>query len=171
MAIEMFQRMSDFWEQRKTFRAQALTALRKREGLPLPVDSHGNELETRFDDQGAAHYYNAEGKRVDQVLFQGTGKEGKPGAFAVGTRKGEAREIADASWNSPDPGFEILEVAEDGRKLSDELNDLDRDANAFELSQKVSHGAAGEQAPDLELSGTSDEEIDETLQKFLKKGL
>ena len=152
-------------------RAAALVALRKREGLPSPVDQDGNDLETRFDDQGNAHYYNQAGQKQDHVLFAGAGRDGKPGSFAVGTRKGEARELADASWHSSDPGFEILEVAEDGRKLSDELKDLDRDSSTFELSEKVSHGDAGEQAPELHLAGTSDEEIDETLQKFLKRGL
>jgi len=168
----MFQRVTDWYEQRKQFRAAALTALRKREGLPSPVDSDGNELETRYDDQGQVHYYNAQGKRVDQVLFQGTGRDGKPGAFAVGTRKGEAHELADARWNSPDPGFEILEVAEDGRKLEDELRDLDRDATGMEIAERVSHGQAGEQAPGLVVrDGAGDDEIDEVLQKFLKRGL
>ncbi len=171
MAFEMFQRMGDFFEVRKEYRAAALKALRKREGLPLPVDKDGNELETRFDDQGAAHYYNAEGKRVDQVLWAGAGRDGKPGAFAVGTRKGESRELADLAWNRTDNEFEILEVSEGGRKLEDEFLDLNRDAATMERAEKVSYGPAGEQAPDLELHGTSDEEIDETLQKFLKRGL
>jgi hypothetical protein len=172
MAIEMLQRVSDWFEQRKQFRAAALTALRKREGLPLPVDCDGNELETRFDDQGRAHYYRADGKRVDEVLFASAGRDGKPGAFAIGQRKGGARELADARWNSPDGGgFEILEVAEDGRKLTDELRDLDRDATGMEIAGRVDHGVAGEQAPGLVLNGTSDDEIDEVLQKFLKEGI
>lgn len=171
----MLQRFGDWWEQRREYRATALKALRKREGIPSPVDRDGSDLETRYDDRGAAHYYNAEGKRVDQVFFQGAGKDGKPGAFAVGQRKGEARELADARWNSPDGGgFEILEVAEvaeDGRRLEDELRDLDRDATGMEIALRVDHGAEGEQAPDLVLDGTSDDEIDEVLQKFLKRGL
>ena len=170
-SFDMFQRVGDWFEQRKEYRQAALKALRIREGLPRPVDQDGNDLETRFDDQGQAHYYNQSGKRVDHVLFAGSGKDGKPGSFAVGTRRQEPREIADTSWHSPDPGFEILEVAEDGRKLSDELKDLDRDSQNLEIYQRVSHGAAGEQAPDLELAGTSDDEIDETLQKFVKRGL
>lgn len=178
MAVEMFQRLTDWYEQRKQFRAAALTALRKREGLPSPVDSDGNALETRYDDQGNAHYYNQAGKRVDQVLFQGAGRDGKPGAFAVGKRKGEARELADARWNSPDGGgFEILEVAEDGRKLEDELRDLDRDAAGFDRthptdSPRVDLGQTGEQAPSLVVrDGAGDDEIDEVLQNFLKRGL
>ena len=167
----MFQRIENFWEQRKQFRAAALTALRKREGLPSPIDRDNNPLETRFDDQGNAHYYNQAGKRVDEVLWAGAGRDGKPGAFAVGTRKGEAHELADARWNSPDPGFEILEVAEDGRKLEDELRDLDRDATGMAVAERVSYGLAGEQAPELELGGLSDHEIDEKLQAFLKRGL
>lgn len=168
--FNLFQRVENFFEQRKTFRAQALKNLRQREGLPQPVDENGAPLETRIDDLGRAYYVSPDGTRVDHVLFAGAGKDGKPGSFAVGTRKGEARELADAFWHS-ESEFQILEIAEDGRRLQDELKDLDRDSNTFELSEKVSHGDAGEQAPDLHLAGTSDEEIDETLQKFLKRGL
>lgn len=171
MPTNFFQRVGDFFEQRREYRQAALTALRKREGLPSPVDEHGAELETRFDDFGNAHYYNADGTRAERVLFAGTGKDGKPGGFAIGTRKGEARELADAHWNSPDPAFEILDVAEDGRKLSEELLDLHRDAATYERADKVSYGDAGEQAPGLVLDGTSDEEIDQKLQEFLKKGV
>lgn len=168
MAIELFQRLGDYFEQRREFRAAALTALRKREGLPSPVDRDGNLLETRFDDQGAAHYYNGAGKRVDEVLWQGAGKDGKPGAFAIGRRKGEARELADASWGQ-ESEFEILEVAEDGRRLTDELRDLDRDATGMEVAQRVSHGEAGEQAPGLVLNDLSDAEIDNRLREYLKQ--
>ena len=168
--FNLFQRVENFIEQRKTFRQAALVALRKREGLPSPVDQDGNPLETRFDDQGNAHYYNASGEKQEHVLFAGAGKDGKPGSFAVGTRKQEPRELADARWHSTND-FEILDISEDGRKLSDELKDLDRDSSNFERSEKVSHGDASEQAPELHLANTSDEEIDETLQKFLKRGL
>ena len=82
------QRVSDWFEQRKAYRLQALLTLRKREGLPSPVDIDGNPLETRYDDQGQAHYYRADGKRVDPVYWQGAGKDGKPGAFAVGPTQG-----------------------------------------------------------------------------------
>lgn len=165
----LFQRVNDFFEDRREFRKQALLALRKREGLPSPVDSDGNKLDTRFDDSGCAHYYNQAGQQVDRVLWAGTGKDGKPGSLAIGARKGEARELADARWNSADPGFEILEVSEDGRKLSDELVDLSRDSALMELAEKVSHGAEGEQAPGLVLDGTGEEEIDRKLQEFLKR--
>jgi hypothetical protein len=171
MPTNFFQRVGDFFEQRREYRQAALKSLRKREGLPSPVDEHGAELETRFDDFGNAHYYNADGTRAERVLFAGTGKDGKPGGFAIGTRKGEARELADASWHSSDPGFEILDVAEDGRKLSEELLDLHRDAATYERADKVSYGDAGEQAPGLVLDGTSEEEIDRKLQEFLKKGV
>ena len=176
MAIELFQRVGDWFELRREYRAAALKNLRKREGLPSPVDSGGNDLETRFDDQGQAHYYNQDGKRVDQVLFTGAGRDGKPGAFATGTRKGLPRELADSDWHNP-PEFEILEVAEDGRKLEDELRDLDRDAAGFDRihptdSPRVDLGQAGEQAPGLVVrDGAGDDEIDEVLQKFLKRGL
>lgn len=167
--FNMFQRVGDWFEQRKSYRAAALVALRRREGLPSPVDESGVELETRFDDQGQAHYYNAAGEKVERVMFAGAGKDGKPGSFAVGTRKGEARELADARWGTTD-GFEILDIAEDGRRLEDELADLSRDASGMEMAERVSHGAAGEQAPELVLDGTSDEEIDQKLQEFLKRG-
>ena len=50
------QRVGDWFEQRKAYRLAALLALRKREGLPGPVDEQNNPLETRFDDLGNAHY-------------------------------------------------------------------------------------------------------------------
>jgi hypothetical protein len=176
MPTNFFQRVGDFFEQRKEFRAAALTALRKREGLPSPVDETGTPLETRFDDYGNVHYYDAAGNKVERVLWAGTGKEGKPGSFAIGTRKGEARELADARWGAADGGgFEILEISEDGRRIEDELHDLARDAAGFERvhpvdGPRVDLGAEGEQAPDLHLDGTSDEEVDQKLQEFLKRG-
>ncbi len=165
------QRIGDWFEQRKAYRLAALIALRKREGLPQPVDQAGVELETRFDDQGQAYYVSPDGTRVERVLFAGTGKDGKPGAFAIGQRKQDPRELADINWNNhASAEFEILDIADDGRKLSDELRDLDRDAAEVELAGSVSHGMAGEQAPGLNLVGTSDEEIDKALQEFLRRG-
>jgi hypothetical protein len=166
--LNLFQRVGDFFEQRKQFRAAALTALRKREGLPSPVDENNNPLETRFDDQGQVQYYDQSGKQVERVLFSGAGRDGKPGAFAVGKRKGEALREAEQRWNSP-AEFEILEVAEDGRQLQDEIADLDRDSSNYEMGERVSHGTASEQAPGLVLDGTSDEEVDQKLQQYLKK--
>jgi hypothetical protein len=61
-------------------------------------------------------------------------------------------------------------VAEDGRLLADEMLDLNRDAGTYEIAERVSHGPAGEQAPGLELAGTSDEEVDARLQEYLKRG-
>jgi hypothetical protein len=168
--INLFQRVGDWFEQRKQFRAAALKALRKREGLPSPVDESGVDLEARFDDYGNAHYYDAAGNKVTKVLFAGAGKDGKSGAFAVGSRKGEVLELAEAHWNSSDTPFEILEVSEDGHKLTDELLDLHRDAGTYEIAERVSHGDASEQAPELELGGLSDHEIDEKLQQYLKRG-
>lgn len=170
MPFEMLQRCTDWYEQRKEMRAQALVSLRKREGLPSPVDDQGNPLETRFDDNGNAHYYDQSGNRVERVLWAGAGKDGKPGAFATGSRKGQSLDEAAKGWYDPNAPFEILEVSEDGRKLADELRDLDRDAAGMEVAERVSHGMAGEQAPGLKLAGTSDEEIDAKLQEFLKRG-
>jgi hypothetical protein len=164
------QQVTDWQGQRKQYRAQALVALRKREGLPGPVDETGAPLETRFDDEGNAHYYDAQGNKVDKVLFAGTGKDGKPGGFAIGKRKQEPKEIAEQNWNRSDTAFEILEVSEDGKHIEDELRDLNRDSANYTQAEKVSHGSASQQAPDLELSGTSDEEVDSALQEYLKRG-
>ena len=164
------QRVKDFFELRKEYRLAALVALRKREGLPSPVDEHGSPLETRFDDLGGAYYVSPDGTRVERVLFAGTGRDGKPGSFATGTRKGPSRQEADADWDSPYSGFKILEVAEDGRKLEAELDDLIRDAEGLKRAERVSHGVEGEQAPGLELNGVSDEDVDNGIQGYLKRG-
>ena len=158
MPFEMFQRFGDWFEQRAEYRKQALVSLRKREGLLTPemVD-------------GKMQYLQSDGSYSTMAV--GTRKQDSETTI---DEKGVPRTVptagVDAAWNR-DGGFQILEVAEDGRKLSDELKDLDRDSSTFELSEKVSHGDAGEQAPGFELANTSDEEIDETLQKFLKRGL
>lgn len=159
MAIELFQRMENWWEQRAEFRKQALINLRKREGLPTPETIDG-KMQYRQPD-------------------------GSYSTMATGTRRQESETVIDekgiprtvptsgvaAAWGRmEEAGFEILEVSEDGRKLEDELRDLDRDATGMEVASRVDHGAAGEQAPDLVLNGTSDDEIDEVLQKFLKRG-
>lgn len=164
------QRVGDFFDLRREYRLAALINLRKREGLPSPVDEQGNPLETRMDDFGNATYYSPSGEQVKKVLFAGTGKDGKPGSFAIGTRKGGARELADASWNRSDTEFEILEVAEDGTKLTSEMLDLNRDAGTFEIAERVSHGKDSEQAPEFSIDGTSDEEVDAKLQEYLKRG-
>jgi glutaredoxin len=153
------QRVGDYFEQRKAFRLAALVALRKREGLPGPVDQDGSPLETRLDDFGNAAYYNSAGEKVSRVMFAG-----------VGTRKGAPLEDATRNWVSGRSVFEILDVAEDGRKLTDELVDLHRDAATYERAERVSHGAEGEQAPDLVLDGVGDEEVDQRLQEYLKRG-
>jgi hypothetical protein len=164
------QQVGDWWEQRKAFRLAALLALREREGLPGPVDEAGTPLETRIDDEGKAHYYLADGTEVKRVLFAGSGKDGKPGGFAIGKRKGADLAEADAHFNSADTGFEILEVSEDGRKLEDELRDLSRDSANLQQAERVSYGRESEQAPEFQLDGLSDEEVDARLQEYLKRG-
>jgi hypothetical protein len=144
MPIEQFQRYGSLWELREEYRAQALVALRKREGIPTPELIDG-KMQYRQPD-------------------------GTYSTMAVGARKGQPRELADAHWNSPDPEFEILDVTEDGRRLADELLDLDRDAAGMELGGRVSHGRESEPAPDLVLTDTSDEEVDAKLQEYLKRG-
>ena len=151
------QRVGDYFEQRKAFRLAALVALRKREGLPGPVDQDGSPLETRLDDSGNAAYYNSAGEKVSRVMFAGAGRKGKPGSFAVGTRKGAPLDDAAQNWVSGRSVFEILDVAEDGRKLTDELVDLHRDAATYERAERVSHGAEGEQATEAVVSASPDE--------------
>jgi hypothetical protein len=158
MAIELFQRMESWWEQRAEYRKQALINLRKREGLPTP------EL--------------IDGK------MQYLQPDGSYSTMAVGTRKQESETVIDekgiprtvptaavsAAWDQGS-GFEILEVAEDGRKLADELRDLSRDAVGMEMVERVSHGAEGEQAPGLIVENADDDqEIDRVLQEYLKRG-
>ena len=166
------QRVGDFFDLRKEYRLNALLSLRRREGLPSPVDAEGHPLETRMDDFGNATYHSADGKQVTRVLFAGSGRDGKPGAFAVGQRKGMDKAEADAQWGSIDGvgEFQILDVAEDGRKLADEMLDLNRDAGAFGIAERISYGPAGEQAPGFEWFGTSDAEVDARLQEYLKRG-
>lgn len=164
------QRVGDWFEMRKAYRLANLLSLRKREGLPGPVDQDGSPLETRLDDSGNAAYYNSAGEKVSRVMFSGAGRDGKLGSFAVGQRKGARLEDATQNWAAGHSAFEILDVAEDGRKLEDELRDLDRDAGAVEAAGRVSHGAEGEQAPDLVLDGVGDEEVDQRLQEYLKRG-
>jgi hypothetical protein len=152
------QRVGDWFEMRKAYRLANLLSLRKREGLPGPVDADGSPLETRLDDSGNARYYRLDGAEVSRVLFAGAGRDGKPGAFAVGQRKGAPLEDATRNWASGRSAFEILDVAEDGKFLQNELNDL------------VNHGMESEQAPGFNLAGMSDEEVDARLQEYLKRG-
>jgi hypothetical protein len=164
MPIEQFQRYGSFWELREEFRKNALASLRKREGLPT-----SEHLKGAFYQRTDGFYRTPPGKEVflDTTMYP-NGNDGFT-ASAMGTRKGEDRIEAEKNWGRTVP-FEVLEVSEDGRKLTDELNDLNRDATAFQIAEKVSHGSASEQAPGLELSGTSDEEVDSALQEYLKRG-
>ena len=177
--------VNDFFAWRKEYRQQALASLRRREGLPSPVDETGSPLETRFDDLGHVTYHDQAGQKVDRVLWAGAGRDGKPGGMATGTRKQESEVVLDergiartvptadvmAGWGpGSDAGFEILEVSEDGHCLADELADLHRDSLAYSHAERVSHGPASQQAPGLELAGLGDEEVDQRLQSYLKKG-
>lgn len=168
--FNLFQRVGNFFEQRKAYRLAALVSLRRREGLPSPVDQDGTLLETRMDDSGNVTYYSPDGTKISRVLFAGAGREGKPGAFAIGQRKGAPLEDATRNWALGHSAFEILDVAEDGRKLVDELHDLDRDAAGMAVAERVSYGEAGEMVPGLVLDGIGDEEVDARLQAYLKRG-
>jgi len=164
MNSNFFQRVGDFWEEREEYRKQALKSLRKREGLPT-----SEHLRGAFYQRADGFYREPPGKEVflDTTLYPNG--NGGYSQWALGTRKGLSRDEAEKNWNRPTQ-FEILEVAEDGRRLKDELLDLDRDAAGMEMANRVSHGAEGEQAPDFTLIGTEDEEIDQQLQEFLKRG-
>jgi len=175
MPTNLFQRVGDFFEQRKAYRAQALTNLRKRENLPQPVDENGCPLETRFDDFGNVTYHNPKGTQATKVLFMGVGKDGKPGSFAIGSRKGPSLDEASQNWDNPfaqseaDGGFPILPIAEDGRRLVDELLDLNRDAGTYEMAERVHHGDASEQAPELVVGDPDDHErVEKELQNYLR---
>jgi hypothetical protein len=158
MPIEQFQRYGSFWELREEFCKNALASLRKREGLPTP------EL---ID--GKMQYLQPDGSY--STMATGTRKQDSE---TVIDEKGVPRTVptADvmAGWGPGGGGFQILEVSEDGRKLTDELLDLHRDAGTYEIAERVSHGSASQQAPDFELDGTSDEEVDSKLQDYLKRG-
>lgn len=165
MPIEQFQRYGDWWELREEYRKQALASLRCREGLPI-----SEKLVGAFYQRPDGFYRGPPGKEVflDTTLYP-NGNGGYV-QWATGTKKGMSRKEADQHWGRSSE-FEILEVSEDGKKLADELADLDRDAAGMEMAERVSHGMAGEQAPALVLDGTSDEEVDQKLQEFLKRGL
>ena len=167
MPIELFQRLGNFWEKREEYRKQALAALRKREGLPT-----SEHLRGAFYQRGDGFYCEPPGKEVFLDTTMYPNGNGGYAQWAKGTRKGMPKEEASRYWGRGGDAFEILEVAEDGRKLEDELRDLDRDAATVEQAGRVSHGAEGEQAPGLVIDADAgDDQIDEVLQKFLKKGI
>lgn len=159
------QRVGDYWELREEFRKQALVSLRRREGLPT-----SEHLRGAFYQRADGFYRDPPGREVflDTTLYPNG--QGGFSQWSTGTRKGETREDAEKNWAAGRSAFEILEVAEDGRKLSDELADLGRDAERFHQAGRVSHGQESEQAPGLRLADCSDEEVDARLQDFLKRG-
>jgi hypothetical protein len=164
MPTNLFQRFGDWWEQREEYRKQALAALRRREGLPVSTHLRGV-----FYQRADGFYPEPPGREIflDTTLYPNG--QGGYTQWATGKRKGMDRKEADQHWGRAGR-FEILEVAEDGRKLTDELRDLSRDAAGMELAEKVSHGPASEQAPDLELDGTGDEEVESKLKAFWNRG-
>jgi hypothetical protein len=159
------QRVGDYWELREEFRKQALVSLRRREGLPT-----SEHLRGAFYQRADGFYRDPPGREVflDTTLYPNG--QGGFSQWSTGTRKGETREDAEKNWAAGRSAFEILDVAEDGRKLTEELLDLNRDAATYARAERVSHGAEGEQAPDLVLDGTTDEEVDARLQEYLKRG-
>jgi hypothetical protein len=163
--INLFQRLGDWYEQRAEYRKQALKNLRKREGLPT-----SERLVGAFYQRADGFYREPPGKEVFLDTTMYPNGNGGFTQWAMGTRKGSPREEAEKNWGGH-AEFEILDVAEDGRSIGNELVDLNRDAATMERAERVSHGDAGEQAPGFEIAGTSDEEIDEKLQEFLKRGL
>jgi hypothetical protein len=164
MPIEQYQREGNYWEKREEYRKAALASLRRREGLPT-----SERLVGAFYQRADGFYRTPPGKEVflDTTMYP-NGNDGFT-TWAMGTRKGLSREEADANWGRTNQ-FEILEVSEDGRKIENELKDLNRDSATYERSEKVSHGAESQMAPDLVIDGVSDEEVDAALQAYLKRG-
>jgi len=165
MPFEMFQRFGDWFEQRAEYRKQALASLRKREGLPASKRIVG----AFYQRKDRAFYPEPPGREVFLDTAMYPNGRGGYSSFALGTRKGMSREEAEQHWGRPSD-FEILDVASDGRKLEDELRDLDRDAAGMELGSRVSHGRESEQAPGLALANLSDEEVEQRLQEYMKRG-
>jgi hypothetical protein len=164
MPIEQYQREGDFWEKREEYRKQALASLRRLEGLPT-----SERLVGAFYQRADGFYRTPPGKEVflDTTMYP-NGNDGFT-TWAMGTRKGEDRVEADKGWGRVTE-FEIMEVAEDGTLLKDELRDLARDATGMQMAEKVSHGTQSQMVPDLALSSLSDEEVDASLQEYLKRG-
>jgi hypothetical protein len=155
----MLQQIEDWWDQRAEFRKQTLIALRKREGLPTPELIDGKMQYRQQDESYSTMAVGARKQESETVIDE----RGIP-------RTVPTAEVA-AAWDRGGASeFEILEVAEDGRRLVDELVDLHRDSATYERAEKVSHGREGEQAPDLVLDGTGDDEVDARLQEYLKRG-
>jgi hypothetical protein len=163
---QQFQRVGDFFEKREEYRKEALKNLRIREGLPT-----SERLAGAFYQREDGFYRTPPGKEVflDTTMYP-NGNDGFS-EWAMGTRKGPSLDEATRNWASGHSAFEILETSEDGKSLQDELNDLDRDAHGMEIAQQVSHGMKSEQAPEFNLAGTSDEEVDARLQEYLRRGL
>jgi len=163
MPTEQFQRYGSFWELREEYRKNALASLRKREGLPT-----SEHLKGAFYQRSDGFYREPPGREVSLDTTMYPNGNGGFVTQATGTRKGLSREEAEKNWGRS--SFKILEVSEDGRKLTDELNNLNRDLSTFQQAERVSYGPASEQAPGFSLNGTSDEEVDTGLQEYLKRG-
>lgn len=140
MAIFSEQHYGDFFEQRKSYRHQSLVSLRKREGLPEPEMIDGKAM------------YRDE--------------EGKLHPWAIGKRKGMELKVAD-SYFGGDVVIEPLEVSEDGRPLSLEIADLERDIQGVRESWGVTFGEASEPAPDFRVNDLSDETVDKSIQEYI----
>ena len=157
MAIEKFQRYGSFWELREEYRADVLKNLRKREGLPTPELVDGKMQYLQPD--GSYSTMTVGSRKQDSATV--IDEQGLPRVVPTAA--------LDSAWGR-EGEFEILEVSEDGRKLADELRDLSRDVQGMQMAERVSHGAESEQAPELVLTDTSDEEVDRGLQEYLKRG-
>ena len=140
--IEEVQRYGDWWEQRKEYRQQALVDLRKREGIPAPELIDGKWM-----------YRDS---------------EGEPYPWAVGKQTLPSAEEMDQFWDGVDARtFEIREVASDGRPISDEIRDLERDAQLIRDTQSVSFGDSSEPNPDFRLDSLDDASVDSAIQKMV----
>lgn len=139
--FDQIQRQGNFHEIRKEYRQQALVSLRKREGIPEPEVIAG------------------------QMMYRD--ENGEPHPWAIGKRKGMEIKVAD-SYFGGDVVIEPLEVSEDGRPLSAEIADLERDVQGVRESWGVSFGESGEPTPDFRVNDLSEKGVDSAIQEYIK---
>lgn len=147
---ERYENGGEFHELRQEFRKLSLDALRKREGIEPPIYIDGRWM-----------YRDA---------------DGNPTPWATGKVKQPSLREMDAFWDGLSEGvflannFKVLEVANDGVPLSNEVRDLERDANKFFIAERVSHGEESSANPDFSLDSLDDDTVDAALQTFIRKG-
>jgi len=159
---------ADFIGLRQEYRARALINLRRREGLSCPIDEDGHPVTFRYDSGGRCHYYTSDGVEVMNAFFPG--EDGKSHSMATGTRKLPDASTMDEFWGSSNAPFEMLDVAEDGAPLSQEVHDLARDAKLVHNAEHVSFGGKEVPYPDFNVFDPNDEAgVDHAVQEYIKR--